>query len=62
VDDALWARVKARQSASALPRGENRGKAMNRANRPRHRKRPVKSAQSVAGMFQGSNSPMRLIG
>ena len=36
VDDALWERVKARQSAAALPRGANRGKALSRANRPRH--------------------------
>ncbi len=36
VDDALWARVKARQNATALPRGENRGTALNRTKRPRH--------------------------
>ena len=36
VEDSLWQRVKARQAAAALPRGENRGKALNRANRPRH--------------------------
>jgi DNA invertase Pin-like site-specific DNA recombinase len=31
----LWDRAKARQSGCALPKGENRGKALNRANRPR---------------------------
>ena len=36
VDDGLWAQVKARQGAAALPRGENRGKALSRANRPRY--------------------------
>ena len=36
VDDSLWARVKARQGAAALPRGENRGTALSKANRPRY--------------------------
>lgn len=35
LDQDLWDRVKARQTASALPKGDNRGKALNRANRPR---------------------------
>ena len=30
VDDELWAQVKARQGVAALPRGENRGKALSR--------------------------------
>jgi DNA invertase Pin-like site-specific DNA recombinase len=36
VDGDLWALVKARQAAAALPRVENRGSALSRANRPRH--------------------------
>ena len=36
VDDSLWTQVKARQGAAALPRGENRGMALSKANRPRY--------------------------
>jgi site-specific DNA recombinase len=36
VPQDLWDRVKARQAETALPRGANRGQALNRTNRPRH--------------------------
>jgi site-specific DNA recombinase len=36
VPQDLWDRVKARQAATMLPRGANRGKSLNGTNRPRH--------------------------
>jgi site-specific DNA recombinase len=36
VPQELWEKVKARQGASALPRGVNRGQSLSRTNRPRY--------------------------